>query len=136
MAKREKRLKFPAEPLKPEELLSFIEMRGFSAEWFELKLDNDHLLELQLEILRDPKRYPVNQGTGGLRKMRFSPSDWNVGKSGATRVCYVYFEEWGIVLLVVVYPKSETDSLTEAEKNAVRKAIERVRVELSRRFGK
>lgn len=136
MAKREKPLKFPAEPLKPDELLTFIEMRGFSAEWIGLKLDNDHLLELQLEIMRDPKRYPVTQGTGCLRKMRFKPSDWNVGKSGATRVCYVYFEEWGIVLLVVVYPKSETESLTDAETEAARKAIERVRMEFSRRFGK
>jgi hypothetical protein len=51
------------------------------------------------------------QGTGDLRKLRFLPETWPIGKSGALRVCYVYFEEVGEVLLVLIYAKSEKESV-------------------------
>ncbi len=114
-------------------MLQFIEMPGFSNDWEELRLDSDDLLALQVAIMSGPTRAPVVQGTGGLRKIRFAPPRWNIGKSGAVRVCYVYFDEWGIVLLVIAYSKNEKDSLTANEKATVRDLIARQEAEFSRR---
>ena len=70
-----------------------------------------------------PKGSPVVPGTGSLRKMRFSPSRWRRGKSGALRVGYAYFEDLKIVLLGLVYPKNEKDDLTAAEREEIRKLL-------------
>src|SRR5260370_42586913 len=81
--------------LEAPELLQLWEAGVFGAAWRDLKLDTDDLLDLQMEIILRPTAAPVVPGTDGLRKLRFSPESWPVGKSGALRVCYVYFEEFG-----------------------------------------
>lgn len=60
-----------------------------------------------------------------MRKLRFRPPGSNRGKSGSHRVCYVYYEDYGIVYLITAYPKSQKDTLTAGEKNAIRRMIER-----------
>ena len=120
--------------VKPEDLLTFIELPGFIADWESLGLDVEYdLLALQFAIMAGPKGGKVIPGTGGLRKLRFSPPRWRTGKRGALRVCYVYFEEFAVVVLVYAYSKSQQEDLTPAEKKAVRKLIEREREALSRR---
>jgi len=106
-------------------LLQFWESRNFTEAWQELKLSIDDLLDLQMEIILNPTKAPVMPGTGRMRKLRFSPEAWHMGKSGALRVCYVHFDEPGEVLLALVYPKSEKDDLTEMEKAALRKMGDR-----------
>ena len=114
-------------------MLDFIELHGFTDEWHDLGLNDDDLLVLQIDIMRGPGAAPVIKGTGGLRKVRFSPPRWRTGKRGAARVCYVYLQEWSIVLLVTVYLKKEKDDLSAAERKAIRQVIERIRQELSKR---
>ena len=109
--------------LAPEEFVEFVELKDFSDAWNDLALTDDDLYPLQLSILRDPKRWPVISGTGGLRKMRFSPPNWKRGKSGALRVCYAYFQPVNIVLLVLAYTKDEKDDLSNEEKKAIRNAL-------------
>ena len=50
-------------------------------------------------------------------------------------MCYVYFEKFGIVLLVVAYGKKETADLSPAQKQALSRLIERQEREWSRRRG-
>lgn len=88
-----------------EAWLTFIHFNHFTAEWKRLKLSDDDLRSLELSILAAPAGSPVVQGTGGLRKARFSPPGWNIGKSGALRIGYVYVEEVNTVGLVVVFAK-------------------------------
>jgi hypothetical protein len=139
MAKKRKRaqkveLHYPKHALKPEDMLHFIELRPFSRNWKRLELDDElDLLALQLAIMAEPKRPAVIEGTYGLRKMRFAPEDWGQGKSGAVRVLYVYFEEFHVALLCVVYPKNERDDISAATKKAVNKAIRAIEKELRRR---
>lgn len=83
--------------------------------------------------MENPKVGDVVQGTGGLRKLRFAPVEQPRGKSGALRVCYVHFEEYGIVLLVSAYAKSRKDNLSDAECAAIRTSIERAKRSLARR---
>ncbi len=117
-------LTYPKHAFSPEDLLHFVELTEFTQAWDSLGLDDeDDLLALQLMIMTAPKKAPVIKGTGGLRKLRFAPAKWNTGVSGAARVCYVYFEEFGIVLLVIAYSKGEADDLSDAGKRAIRKLI-------------
>lgn len=106
------------------DLLSFIEARTFQSAWRRCGLTDGDLLALQIGIMVDPKSAPVIEGTGGLRKMRFSPPGTHRGKSGSHRVCYVYFEEYGIVLLVTAYDKKQKDNLSAAAKKTIRQMIE------------
>src|SRR5688572_26057880 len=98
----------PDEPRSPAaDLLHLVELDEFVQDWDKLGLnDDDDMWALQLEIMRAPERAPLVQGTGGLRKLRFAPPRWKSGKSGAARVCYVYFREHGIVLLVMAYART------------------------------
>jgi hypothetical protein len=114
------------------DLLSFIELRPFADGWRELGLTDDDALALQMAILQRPKGFPVVQGTGGLRKMRFAPPNWRKGKSGAVRVGYAYLEKYGTVLLVIAYPKTEKDDLTPQEKQAIRRLLARVEQEFAK----
>ncbi len=116
-----------------EDLLFFIETAEFTASWDELGLDAENdLTALQLTIMAAPRRPPVVSGTGGLRKLRFVPPRWATGKSGAMRVCYVHFEDYGIVLLLVAYRKSEKDDLTPSERAAIKTYIKKAKGELDR----
>ncbi len=66
--------------------------------------------------------------------MRFSPPSWDRGKSGALRVAYVHYEEFGHILLVAVYPKNTKDTLSAAEKNAIKAMIQRQHELLSQHY--
>lgn len=126
--------RYPKHALSPEDLLHFIESTGFTRQWEALGLDaEEDLTALQLFIMSFPRGYPVIQGTGGLRKLRFSPPEGKSGKSGGFRVCYVFFEDYHIVYLVCVYDKHRKDDLSTAEKNAIRIHISRQKAALDRR---
>jgi len=119
----------------PEDLLNFWELDWFVDSWEELDLTDEDLGALQIVIMCDPTAAPVMQGTKGLRKLRYSPECWNTGKSSALRVCYVYFEKYGMVLLSLVFPKGDLDNLSAAGKKAVNKAIARIEGSLKKKFG-
>ncbi len=51
---------------------TFIQTKEFSKNWDKLGLKDDDLRKLELEIILNPKAFPVIKGTNGLRKMRFS----------------------------------------------------------------
>jgi hypothetical protein len=122
--------------LTPEDILNFIELDWFVRAWKELGLDDEKsLAALQIRILCNPKGAPVIPGTNGVRKLRYSPPGWDIGKRGALRVCYVYFEKYGLVVLLLVYLKGEMDNISEAGKQAMRTAIERIEGSLKKRFG-
>jgi hypothetical protein len=120
-------LGYPSHWFKPEELLSFIELRPFARRWEQLGLSDLELEALQVAIMLRPKSGDVIEGTGGLRKMRFALSGAGKGKSGGLRVCYAYIEEVATVILATVYQKGEKDDLDKDEKAAVAVAIARVR---------
>jgi hypothetical protein len=107
--------------LTPLDFLHFVELDEFSDDWERLSLsvDND-LWDLQLEIMADPESVPIVSGTGGLRKLRFSPTNWPRGKSGAVRICFAYFPKYWTVLLVMAYAKGRKESLTTSEKQGIK----------------
>lgn len=103
---------------------TFIQTLEFSRSWDSLGLDDNDLKKMEHEILRNPKIGKVIRGTGHLRKMRVSfPGR---GKSGSVRVCYVDFEEVGVVYLIAVFSKKDKVNLTMSECNALKKMIEKL----------
>lgn len=122
--------------LPPESLLEFFELPAFSKGWQKHDFPDEELGNLQIEIMADPKRHPVAKGTRGLRKMRYSPVSWSKGKSSALRVCYVYFERFKTVVLVIAYGKNEMDSIPESMKPAFNQALDDIEAHLDKRFSK
>ena len=120
--------------LTAEDFVHFVELDEFGDDWKQLGLDVERdLWALQILIMSDPDGPPVIPGTGGLRKIRFAPGRWKVGKRGAVRVCYVYFPNHWTVLLVMAYGKNEKDDLSLEEKQGIRTYIEEVKRWLAKR---
>jgi hypothetical protein len=118
----------------PRDLLDFIELPVFTRRWNALGLkDEEDLTTLQLVLMANPASGRLIQGTRSIRKLRYAPPRWRVGKRGATRVLYVYLEEFGIVVLCLIYAKGEVDDLSPAVKKQVNQLVERVERELKRR---
>jgi hypothetical protein len=126
-------LKYPKHPFSPEDFLDFVETRRFTADWEAMGLNDNALLAMQLAIISNPKAGTVMRGTEGLRKLRFAPAKWKTGKSGAARVCYVYFEEASVVLLMRAYPKNVKDDLSAQERIAIKRLIKETHQELVKR---
>ncbi|MCL2649029.1 MAG: hypothetical protein FWD61_18855 [Phycisphaerales bacterium] len=95
----------------------------FAAKARKVRLTLEDLRGIENEIVADPEGWPVMAGTGGLRKMRFSPSRMSTGKSGGIRVCYFVVEGLGHLWLVTLFAKNEKDNLSPAERNAIGKFI-------------
>lgn len=119
-------LRFPKHVFRPKELMGFLELRVFTSEWSQMGFDDDDLNALQVCIMMAPTAAPVVPGTGSLRKMRFASSRSGRGKRGAARVCYVYFEECLMVVLVHVYAKNQKDDLSEGERRSIKAMIEKL----------
>jgi hypothetical protein len=103
--------------------LSFIHLSTFQADCRKLGLDDEAIRELELLIMDRPDFGKIIPGTGGLRKIRFSPARWRRGKSGATRVCYAYFIHAAQVYFVAAYAKNERENITPAEKAGYRRLL-------------
>ncbi len=78
--------------------------------------------------LPHPRKGELILKTGGLRKIRMATG--SQGKSGGARVIYFLGEREEIVWLVMAYPKSIKDSLTDAEKVGLRKLTKRLKDEV------
>jgi hypothetical protein len=85
-------------------------------------LTDAELRELEAELLHSPTKGPVVAGTGGVRKMRFALP--GRGKSGGARVLYVYAPHDQRIYFLLAYPKNVRDTLTQAEKNALKQWIQ------------
>ena len=113
--------------MQPEDWLRFVLLPGFEKGWKRLRLTDEDLQALQMAIMAAPEGAPIVPQTGGLRKLRFAPGRWNVGKSGAARVCYAYFANVSVVVLVRVYAKKDKADLSAAERASIKQELERIR---------
>jgi hypothetical protein len=100
--------------------LLFIELKPFTRAWRELGLELDELLAVQDLIGKQPGKYPIVPGTGGLRKLRYAAHGSGRGKRGGLRICYAYLERFLIVLLAFAYHKTGAADLTPRQKEQAR----------------
>lgn len=113
-----------AQQLRREDCRTFKYLAGFVREWNRLGLGDEDLRELELLILAEPDAGAVMAGTGGLRKLRFSPSRWRRGKSGALRIGYSHDARLAKVLVLAVYAKADKSNLTPAERREIKRLLD------------
>ena len=97
--------------------IEFIETSIFTRQIKTLATD-DELKALQVELIAQPEKGDLIQGTGGLRKIRMATGQQ--GKSGSARVIY-FLATAEVIYLVLAYAKNEKESLTAAEKADLKK---------------
>ena len=70
--------------------------------------------------MENPLLGPVMRNCGGVRKARFAPPSRGTGKSGAFRVCYLYYPSHALVCFVLAFPKNEQPNLTAEQQKSCR----------------
>ena len=98
-----------------------VETKAFTARIVGL-LSDDEYRDLQLNLVGQPAAGRVIPGTGGLRKLRWAAS--GRGKRGGARIIYFWHAASDRLVLLFAYAKNESDDLTAAQRQALRKIIE------------
>lgn len=107
-------------------MMEFIETPVFTRQIKQIATD-DELSELQKELIAFPDRGELIQQTGGLRKIRMATGPR--GKSAGVRVIY-FLATRETVWLIMAYPKSIKESLSDAEKAALKKLTKQLKDEV------
>ena len=97
--------------------VTFIHTKEFDKQWELLNLDDECLRQLQNELINNPRKGDVIQGTKGVRKVRINFP--NRGKRGSGRACYINFLDYDNIYLITVYSKNEKSDLTPVEKSYI-----------------
>ena len=105
--------------------IEFIETSLFTRSILQIATD-DELRVLQNDLIMNPTKGDLIQGTGGLRKVRMATR--GQGKSGSARVIY-FFATIEKVYLVLAYAKGEKESLTQAEKTSLKQLTQKLKGE-------
>jgi len=108
----------------------FISFEIFNKLWDGLGLTDDDLKDLEEYLCLNPDAGAVIQGTGGVRKLRWSLRD--SGKSGGIRVLYIDFIMYEKIYLLMVYPKSKKENISDNEKKVIKKLTADLKDELRR----
>ncbi|WP_316674738.1 type II toxin-antitoxin system RelE/ParE family toxin [uncultured Tolumonas sp.] len=106
----------------------FVESTIFE-KYREEYLTDDEFRLFQTELMSDPKRGDVIQGTGGLRKIRVAVKD--KGKRGGARVIYYFLDEKQRFYLLTIYSKNEMTDLSADQKKQLMAFMEAWRNEQS-----
>ena len=84
-------------------------------------LEDDDYSKLQEELVKRPDAGDLVKAGGGIRKLRWKRA--GTGKSGGIRVIYYWITEDEQILLLVAYPKSAKDNLTDTETAILKKLV-------------
>ena len=98
----------------------FIETPTFTRLIVEL-LDDDEYSKLQMELSIHPDAGDLIKNGGGIRKLRWKRA--GTGKSGGIRVIYYWLTEDNQIFMLVAYPKSIKDTLTDKETAILRNLV-------------
>ena len=112
--------------------LTFVYLSPFLADARRLKLVDEDLQELESALMDQPDAGVTVAGTGGVRKIRFSPSRWRRGKSGAIRVMYMYFPGAAHVYFFLAFGKNEQANITPQQKELCRAYAANIKKRLER----
>lgn len=84
-------------------------------------LEDDEYSRLQEELVKRPDAGDLIKDGGGIRKLRWRRA--GSGKSGGIRVVYYWITADDQILMLVAYPKSTKDNLTDKETAILRKLV-------------
>ena len=84
-------------------------------------LSDDEYTGLQQVLVENPERGDVIKGGGGIRKLRYGLP--GRGKSGGVRAIYYWIKDNQQIYMLVIYPKSKKDDLTDKETAVLREFV-------------
>lgn len=90
-------------------------------------LDEEDLRWVEWILLHEPRAGPVIEGTGGARKLRVSSH--GRGKSGGSRLVYLYVEVRSTIYLLLVYAKNQRSDLSPAQARAIQTLVQQLKGE-------
>ena len=76
---------------------------------------------MQTELAKRPDVGDLIKNGGGIRKLRWKRA--GTGKSGGIRAIYYWLTEDNQILMLVAYPKSVKDNLTDKETAILRNLV-------------
>ena len=100
--------------------MEFIETQTFTRLITALLPDDDYRL-LQTELMEDPEKGALIKHGGGIRKVRFAAQ--GKGKSGGIRVIYYWLTADDQIYMLLAYPKSKKDTLSDDETKILRDLV-------------
>jgi hypothetical protein len=100
--------------------MEFIETPTFTRLLADLMTDDEYG-GLQHILAEAPDRGNIIKGGGGIRKLRYALP--GRGKSGDVRVIYYWIREDGQIYMLLIYPKSKKDTLTDRETALLREFV-------------
>ncbi len=103
--------------------MEFIETPTFTR-MVKALLSDDEYAKMQTDLVEDPESGDLIKGGGGIRKSRYTLR--GRGKSGGVRVIYYWVKSMSVIYLLVVYPKSKKDNLTDKETAILREFVKKL----------
>ena len=95
----------------------FIESHKFTEQVTRLNAE-EAVWELENELLQNPDKGDLIQGTGGFRKIRMKLP--GRGKSAGARVVYFHLRDRAVIFLFLLYTKSGQSDLSAEQRAALR----------------
>jgi len=84
-------------------------------------MSDDEYRQLQVALVENPALGKLLQGTGGLRKLRWSLP--GRGKRGGMRIIYYWWVRRKQLLMLLAYPKNVQAELTDAQRRLLAKLV-------------
>jgi hypothetical protein len=100
--------------------MEFIETPTFTRQ-VQALLSDEEYRGLQNALAEDPECGDLVQGGGGIRKVRHGAH--GRGKSGGVRAIYYWVKDRHQIYMLVVYPKSKKDDLSDKETAILRDLV-------------
>ncbi len=92
--------------------MEFIETPTFTRT-ITVLLSDDSYSQMQMALVENPALGDLIRGGGGIRKLRYAVQ--GRGKSAGVRVIYYWLKDEFQIYLLLAYPKSAKDTLTDKE---------------------
>jgi hypothetical protein len=83
-------------------------------------LNDEGFHALQKTLMQKPEAGDVIEGTGGLRKIRYTDEKRGKGKRGGLRVIYYWWVAGQQFWLFTLFNKNEMDDLTPVQRNILK----------------
>lgn len=106
----------------------FAQTAVFIGDWRALRFGDEELRGLELSLMQNPEAGRIIANAGGVRKIRFAPE--GRGKSGSTRVVYLFLPAYRKLYLLLAFGKDEQANLSAADKKFCREMVAKIKQSL------
>ena len=101
----------------------FVESTVFTDRVYDYFTDDEYAA-FQFALTAEPTAGDVIQGTGGLRKVRWSDPRRRKGKRGGVRIIYFIIDDDGVIYLLTIFDKDEMIDLDARERRALKALVD------------